>query len=53
MTRFALSKVQRDAMRHMLLAGIRPRDIARVIPVSSSNRVALRPRKRSSAEVRP
>ena len=49
MTRPVLSKPARDAMRHMIFAGIRPRDIARAMPVSSVYRVVLRPRKRGAS----
>ncbi len=52
MSRVTLTKAQRDAMHHMILAGLGRREIARAIPVSSAKRVELRPRRRSSAEVR-
>ena len=46
MNRVSLSKAQRDAMHHMILAGLGRREIALAIPVSSAKRVELRPRKR-------
>lgn len=46
-----ISPAKRDAMRHMLLAGVRPRDLTSIMHVTPQQ-VAIRPRRRSSAEVR-
>lgn len=44
-----ISPAKRDAMRHMLLAGVRPRDLRSVMRITPQQ-VSIRPRRR--AEVR-
>jgi hypothetical protein len=49
--RMTISPARRDAMRHMLIAGLRPTDVARGLELRSTSRAVIRPRK--LGEVRP
>lgn len=48
-----ISPAQRDAMRHMLLAGIAAREIAPALKLRSSKRATIWPRRKPLAEVWP